>query len=216
MASRPGEPRKQFVDLGGAPVVVQSLRAFASHPRIEEVVVVMPADDVDAGQALLARHDLSGVRVVAGGATRQASVSCGLEAVEAQATHVLVHDAVRPFVSPDLIGRVIDAALATGAAAPGVPVADTVRRGAQGLYGEPVEREGLRAMQTPQAARADWLRTALAQAGAPMTDEVGALQAAGYPVAIVDGDEWNRKLTRPADRVLAEALWPVWERLRGR
>ena len=206
-----GETPKQFRELGGAPVVVQTLRAFA-RSGLGAAVVVVPAGEEAATGDLLATHGVQ-ASVVAGGPTRQASVAHGVAALPPSVDLVLVHDAVRPFVSQAVISRVVAAAREGGAAAAAVPVADTLRRGGAGpLFGETVPRDGLWAMQTPQAARRDWLSRAAANAGRTVaTDEVGLLQAAGYPVRIVEGDARNVKLTRPSDWALAQALWAGWE-----
>lgn len=205
-----GDIPKQFRDLGGAPVLVQTLRAFA-RGAAGPAVVVVPAGEEAETDRLLRAHGAEAA-VVAGGPTRQASVANGVAALPPDVGLVLVHDAVRPFVSGAVVGRVVEAARRAGAAAAAVPVADTLRRGGAGpLFGETVDRAGLWAMQTPQAARRDWLVRAAANAGrAVATDEVGLLQAAGYPVQIVEGDARNVKLTRPSDWALAEALWPAW------
>ncbi len=123
-----------------------------------------------------------------------------------------MHDAVRPFVTQTVIASVIEAASTHGASAAALPVADTLRQGGAGpLFGTTVSRDGLWAMQTPQAARRDWLvRAAANAAGHVATDEVGLLQHAGYPVRIVEGDPRTFKVTRPADWRLAQALWPTW------
>ncbi|MDT0633103.1 2-C-methyl-D-erythritol 4-phosphate cytidylyltransferase [Rubrivirga sp. S365] len=211
-----GDVPKQFRLLGGAPVLVQTLRAFARHPALGAAVVVVPAGEEAAAGARLREHGAAAA-VVAGGPTRQASVANGVAALPADVNLVLVHDAVRPFVSADVVSRVVAAARAGGAAAAAVPVADTLRQGGAGpLFGETVPRDGLWAMQTPQGARRDWLVRAHANAGRSVaTDEVGLLQGAGYPVRIVEGDARNLKLTRPSDWALAEALWPAWMRDEG-
>ena len=206
----PGRPSKQFRELGGAPVWTWALRAFARHPAVGPVVVVVPAGEEGAVREQGAALGV-GAAVVAGGPTRQASVERGVAALPPEVEIVLVHDAVRPFVPADVVGRVVGAARQWGAAAAAVPVADTLRRGGDGpLFGETVSRDGLWAMQTPQAARRDWLTRALANAGGPATDEVALLQRAGHPVRIVEGDARLFKLTRPSDWHLAEALWPAW------
>ena len=206
-----GDVPKQFRVLGGAPVLVQTLRAFARH-GLDAAVVVVPAGEEGATADLLREHSAEAA-VVAGGPTRQASVANGVAALPAEVDLVLAHDAVRPFVSQAVIARVVEAARQGGAAAAAVPVADTLRQGGAGpLFGETVQRDGLWAMQTPQGARRDWLARAAANAGRTVaTDEVGLLQSAGYPVRIVEGDARNVKLTRPSDWLLAEALWEGWE-----
>lgn len=208
-----GAPPKQFRRLGDAPVLVQTLRAFHRHPAVDVAVVVVPEGEEAATRALLAEHDAE-ADVVAGGPSRQASVANGVQALPASVRTVLVHDAVRPFVSQSVIASVVQAVLAHGAAAAALPVADTLRQGGGGpLFGATVPRDGLWAMQTPQGARRDWLVRAAANAGGHLaTDEVGLLQHAGHPVWIVEGDARNTKLTRPSDWRLAEALWPDWVR----
>lgn len=207
---RMGGDRKQYRRLGDAPVLVQTLRAFMQHPEIGPCVAVVPDDAVEDTRRQLEAARLA-ADVVAGGDTRQASVGNGLAALPASVEWVLVHDAVRPFVSAALIARVLAAVRASGAAAPAVPVADTLRRGADHRFGETVSREGLWAMQTPQAARRDLLEIAYARAGGALaTDEVGLLQRAGVEVTLVEGDARNIKLTRPEDWEVALALWPSW------
>ena len=207
---RMGGAPKQFRPLGGAPVLVQTLRAFARHPEVGPLVVVAPADAVGRARSHLDAHGVAAT-VVAGGATRQTSVRAGLAALPAHVDLVLVHDAVRPFVSAALVSRVVEAARASGAAAPAVPVADTLRRGEGGTFGATVPRDGLWAMQTPQAARRDTLEAAYSEAdGLVATDEVGVLERAGVAVTIVEGDARNVKLTRREDWALALALWADW------
>ena len=210
-----GAPSKQFRLLGGASVLVQTLRAFARHRAIGPAVVVAPAPDLEAVVDDLVRADLEAV-VVEGGATRQASVANGVRALEGVGM-VLVHDAVRPFIPQAVITSVLEAAATHGAAAAALPVADTLRQGGAGpLFGETVPRDGLWTMQTPQAARRDWLLRAHANAaGHVATDEVGLLQRAGYPVRIVEGDARNVKITRPSDWAMATALWPAWTEAEG-
>ena len=210
---KPDGPAKQFREIGGAPLLVHTVRAFARHPEVGAVVVVAPAADVEAVRAHLDAHGTE-AEVVAGGRTRQASVANGLEAIPAGVEAAVVHDAVRPFVPQAVIAGVLQAIRSHGAAAAARPVADTLRQGGAGpLFGDTVPRDGLWAMQTPQGARLDWLRRALALAGGrAFTDEVGLLQNAGYPVRIVEGDPRTFKITRAGDWHLAQALWPEWAR----
>lgn len=211
MGGAPGAPPKQFRELGGAPVLVQTLRAFARHPDVGPAVVVVPAGEEEATAGLLRTFAVEAA-VTTGGPTRQASVANGVRALPGGVDLVLVHDAVRPFVPASVVARVVEAVRQSGAAAAAVRVADTLRQGGDGpLFGGTVDREGLWAMQTPQGARREWLERAHANAGgAVATDEVGLLQGAGRPVRIVEGDARNLKLTRPTDWALAEALWPSW------
>ncbi|HLT48780.1 MAG TPA: 2-C-methyl-D-erythritol 4-phosphate cytidylyltransferase [Rubricoccaceae bacterium] len=203
---------KQLRLLGGVPVLVRTLRAFAGHPAVDALVVAVAPFSLDVVRRLLDEHGVAAT-VTAGGATRQDSVRKALAAVPEGTGLVLVHDAVRPFVAPEQIAAVVAAARADGAAALAVPVTDTLRRVAGGAFGETVEREGLWRMQTPQAARLDWLRDAheaAARDGFTGTDDVELLQRAGRRVRLVEGDARNLKLTHPADWALAEALWERW------
>jgi len=204
---RLGGAPKQFRLLGGQPVLVQTVRAFARHPQIGPVVVAVPSAAIEATRQMLADAGVE-AHVVVGGATRQSSVACGLAALPEAVETVLVHDAVRPFVSADLISRVVVAVEETGAAAAAVPIADTLRSAHDGRFGTTIPRDGVWAMQTPQGARRDVLVSAY---GADVaTDEVGLLERLGVPVAVVEGDTRNLKVTTPSDWALAEALWPVW------
>lgn len=225
MGGAPGTPRKQFRTLGGAPVLVRALEAFERHPAVDSIVVAGPVGEVEELRAELKAYGLTKLRaVVGGGATRQESVGRGLAAVPAETGIVLVHDAVRPFLPADRLGAVIEAAREHGAAALAVPMADTVRRGAE-VFGETVPREGLWRMQTPQAFRVELLRDAHARFAVPGsspgqavhgTDEVELVQRLGHAVRIVGGSALTFKITTPADWALAEALWPFWERERER
>jgi 2-C-methyl-D-erythritol 4-phosphate cytidylyltransferase len=133
-------------------------------------------------------------------------VRAGLAALTVACTHVAVHDAARPLVTATLVERVIKAALGDGAAVPVVPVGDTLHViSLEGTILSTPDRSGLRAAQTPQVARRDWLERAYRVADGT-TDEGGLLHAAGYPVRLVDGDPTNLKITWPADLALAEAL----------
>jgi 2-C-methyl-D-erythritol 4-phosphate cytidylyltransferase len=181
------------------------------------LIVAAAPSHVGVVAALVAAYGVTAT-VVAGGAARQASVGYGLAAVPETTELVLVHDAVRPFVTADRIADVVAAARAEGAAALAVPVADTLRGFVEGVFAERVEREGVWGLQTPQPARLDWLREAYAAAardGFVGTDEVALLQHAGRPVRLVEGDVRNFKLTHRADWALARALWAYREQERG-
>ncbi len=209
---RMGGTAKQFRPLGDAPVLVQTLRAFAKVEEIRTTVVAVPESEVGAVGDLVIEFGLDAF-VVAGGATRQESVGEGLRAVPEQAEIVLVHDAVRPFISAIQIRTVISAIESHGAAALAAPVADTLRRRTGSDFGETVERDGVYRMLTPQGARKVLLVDAhekAAESRSVATDEVELLQRTGVVVHLVVGDERNIKLTRPSDWAIAEALWPEW------
>lgn len=205
----PGAP-KQYRDLNGAPVLLHSLRNFLALPAIRRVVVVVRADDRALFDTAIAALDADyGGRLmsVSGGATRQASVRHGLEALASMATpptDVLVHDAARPWVSASLIQRAITAARAHGAAVPGIAVSDTIKSvDAEGLVTATLPRPTLRAIQTPQAFRfsaiLDAHRRAANAQGVEFTDDAAIAEWAGLPVHVFEGEPGNIKLTHQSD-----------------
>jgi 2-C-methyl-D-erythritol 4-phosphate cytidylyltransferase len=187
---------KQFESIAGARLVDRAVEATAA--ACDEVVVVLPDAHRWDGPAVTA--------VVVGGATRSASVRAGLTAVAPSAAIIVVHDAARPLASPALFDAVIGAVRGgADAAVPAVPVPDTVKRVDGDEVVETVARDGLVAVQTPQAFRADALRAAHA-AGADATDDAALIEAADGRVVIVPGDRANVKVTTRADLVMAVAL----------
>ncbi len=185
---------KQYAPLAGRRVVDWSIDAARSVA--DGVVLVVPADDVNADDEPAV--DI----VVAGGATRSASVRAGLAAVPADAEVVLVHDGARPLGSHGLFRAVVDAVLAgADAVVPAVAVVDTITD----LHGVPVDRDALRAVQTPQGFRASALRAV--HAGNPeATDDASLVVAGGGRLRPVHGERWNLKITEPDDLLVAEAL----------
>lgn len=201
-----GAVRKQYLEVGGVPVLLRALRPFIQHPRIGSVVVVLPPEDVDAPPAWLAGLP---VTRVAGGAERGDSVWNGLLATPGDSPAVLVHDGARPFVTAEIIGRVLDAC-AQGGAIAAVQVTDTVKEvGPDGtILGTP-DRSRLWRAQTPQGfPRAALVRAyeRARQEGVAATDDAALFERYGGPVRVVAGSERNLKVTRPADLALAEAL----------
>lgn len=198
--------RKPFLPLAGKPVVVHTLEAL-TRAGMAEIVLVVGAEDVARAERLCAEHRLDSVRrVVPGGAERQHSVREGL--LRLTADWALVHDGVRPFVTPEVIRRCVQAARETGGAVAAVPVKDTIKRADEdGLVAETPDRSRLWAVQTPQvfrrAALAAAIDAALA-AGFVGTDDAAAAERAGIPVRLVMGDYRNIKLTTPEDLALAE------------
>lgn len=207
-----GQP-KQFLDLGGVPMLARTLEALASHPRIAEVVVAVPGETLAAPPAYLSSPRRCPVRLVAGGARRQDSVAHAVRAVAPSATLILVHDAARPFVSPALIDRVIDAAMRDGAAIAALPAQDTVKEAVDGPHGPVIGRTLPRARihlaQTPQVFRRALLEAACAAlAAAPgidATDEAAAVERRGVPVTLVPGEPGNVKVTTAEDLAQARA-----------
>ncbi len=210
---RMGGPRpKQFLTLGGLPVLVRTLRVFCNLPEVGSIIVAAPAAHLAETEALLTRYlpGAAPVRLVAGGECRQQSVQAGLAVVPGTAEIVAVHDGVRPLLTPELFRHCLAAAVEYGAAMLALPVRDTVKvvDGGQ-LVGATVDRQHLWLAQTPQMARLDLLLRAFAEADKDNfqgTDEASLLERIGCRVKVVMGAERNLKITRPEDLGLAEAL----------
>ncbi|MGE5774274.1 MAG: bifunctional 2-C-methyl-D-erythritol 4-phosphate cytidylyltransferase/2-C-methyl-D-erythritol 2,4-cyclodiphosphate synthase [Hyphomicrobiales bacterium] len=205
-----GDLPKQFREIGGMSLLRRSLLSFVEIPNIGAVQPVVRRDDFD-----LVRQQTSDIDIlppVFGGATRQASVRAGLEALLPRSPDiVLVHDAARPFASADLITRAIAAAEKTGAAIPVLPVTDTVKRvGPAGTVEATIDRGPLRLVQTPQAFAFDALidahRRAAAQGRDDFTDDAALAEWAGMTVSVFAGEPGNIKLTTPDDFARAEAM----------
>ncbi len=195
---------KQLRSIGGRTLLEHALAPFDRSGQVTEIVVVLPpelAADPPIGFQAVATP----LRVVAGGERRQDSVAAGLDAVRDATALVLVHDAARPFCSEALIGRVIDAAAAAGAAVPAVRATDTVKQsadaGGHAVVAATLPRERIHLAQTPQGFRTEVLRAAVAlgRSGVDATDEALLAERAGYAVRLVEGDPENVKITTPAD-----------------
>ncbi len=203
---------KQFLQFGDVPLLVHALRVLESSPAIDMIVMVVPKDDVSYCQdELVPRFALSKVtHVVSGGARRQDSVWNGLQAVDARAGIVLVHDAVRPFVTGAMVRDVVDRARIHGAAAVAVPVRDTVKRVApDGMIETTIDRQSLWLAQTPQAFKIEVLRDAhrlSRQRNVEATDDAFLVEQLGHAVSIVQGNADNVKMTRPEDLAVGEAM----------
>ena len=198
-----GRTPKQFLRLTASPILLVTVGHFARHRAIGSIVVAAPAAHIGRAERLL--RPLSRrlpITVVAGGHERQDSVRRGLEAMAAEPEIVLVHDAVRPFITAALIDVVVDAARRDGAALCALPVTETVKRVVDGYVQSTVERSTLWAVQTPQAFRAALLRLAHDTArrdGFLGTDEATLVERLGHPVRVVRGLEENIKITTRAD-----------------
>jgi 2-C-methyl-D-erythritol 4-phosphate cytidylyltransferase len=208
-------PPKALRPLAGRPLFLYSLEALLAA-GVHDGVIVAPAECV--AEFTEARDQLGGAGqgflVVPGGEERQDSVACGIAHLSPQADLILVHDAARPFVRPAAIKACIRAARQTGAAILAVPVTDTIKWVEDGVVRLTIDRTHLWRAQTPQVSRRSWIEEAFTRAraaGTRATDEASLLEAAGFPVQIVPGDEENRKLTAPADWEWAE--WYVSCRL---
>lgn len=207
-ASRMGGIDKVMASLGGTPMVARTAAAFQNCDAIAEIVIVTRPDLIRPISALCAEMDK--VRaVVAGGSSRQESVWLGLNALSEDIQLAAIHDGARPLVSNLVIDRTVRAANSYGAAAPAVPVKDTIKVVKGGLVEKTPERATLQAVQTPQVFDFDLLRGALKQAEeekAAVTDDCSAVERLGMKVKIVEGDERNLKVTTPMDLKIAEML----------
>lgn len=203
---------KQFLMLGGVPMMLHSLRALERAPSVAEVVLVVPKQErARALTEVVERYGLKKVlKVVPGGATRQESVHHGLNEVDADVEIVVVHDAVRPFVTEDLIERSIEAARQHGGAIAAVPMKDTPKQaGPDGLIQKTLDRAGLWLAQTPQTFRRAVVVEAYRKAEIEhvrATDDAALVERLGHKVAVVPGSWENMKITTPEDMILAEAM----------
>lgn len=204
---RMGGAGKLFAPLAGLPVLVHTLRAFEDCPAVSRIVLVMAAEKIGRGRALVIEGGFRKVSAVcAGGARRQDSVWMGLEAL-GPCGFVAVHDGARPLVTPDLIARGLAAARETGAAVPAVPLADTVKEAARdGTVLRTLDRSRLRAVQTPQVFRYGLLARAHREITADVTDDAAMLEALGVRVKLFEGARRNIKITTLEDLELAAAL----------
>ena len=207
-ASRMGGIDKVMAPLGGTPMVARTAAAFQNCDAIAEIVIVTRPDLIRPISALCAGMDK--VRaVVAGGSSRQESVWLGLNALSEGIQLAAIHDGARPLVSNLVIDRTVRAANSYGAAAPAVPVKDTIKVVKGGLVEKTPDRATLQAVQTPQVFDFDLLRGALKKAEeekAAVTDDCSAVERLGMKVKIVEGDERNLKVTTPVDLKIAEML----------
>jgi 2-C-methyl-D-erythritol 4-phosphate cytidylyltransferase len=204
---------KQFLEIGGVPVLIRSVRAFLAVDRVDAVCVAVRAHERERLEAHMAEYKLGArVHMVEGGDNRQESVGNALAALECDAEDVvLVHDAVRPLIDPATIERTIDAVVRHGAAIVGLPAVDTIKqveRTADGaIVTATIPRERIVQAQTPQGALCGLMKKAFAEAAADGfsgTDEASLLERAGVEVAVVAGSARNFKITQPGDIELAE------------
>ncbi|MDE3163422.1 MAG: 2-C-methyl-D-erythritol 4-phosphate cytidylyltransferase [Acidobacteriota bacterium] len=208
-----GPQPKQFLALAGVPILIHSLRTFASVPRVTAIYVAVRRPEMERVEAQVAEYGFAGrVHVVEGGDNRQESVAHALAAVPATDDDiVLVHDAVRPLIDAATIDRTIDAVQEHGAAIVGMPAIDTIKQVERTAHGAlitaTIPREFVVLAQTPQGFRYGLLQRAFAEAtadGFVGTDEASVVERAGLPVAVVPGSQVNLKITQPGDLELAE------------
>ena len=209
------ETPKQFLELAGTPIVVHTVRRMASCPMITDIIVATRGDVVASLESSLRSEKFKqNVKVIRGGDSRQESVALALQQVADDTEIVLVHDAVRPFVTVEQIARVIEEARRCDAAILGIPAMDTVKEVKRASLPEDVAliigtipRERVVLAQTPQAFTTKLLKEAFASAaadGVNASDEAGLVERFGHDVHVVLGSERNIKITKPADMELAK------------
>lgn len=207
-ASRMEGIDKVMASLGGEPMIVRTVRTFQNCPVIREIVIVTREDLILPIRELCAAFDKVQT-VIAGGKDRPESVRNGLAALSSRVRLAAIQDGARPLVTEAIIDRTVRAANSYGAAAPGIPVKDTIKTVRGGVVGQTPDRNTLRAIQTPQVFDRDLLKGALMKAErekAAITDDCSAVERLGMSVKIVEGDERNIKVTTPMDLRIAELL----------
>lgn len=201
---------KVLAEVDGQPVIVRCLQSFQRAPSVAEVVVVTREDLVPAVARLCQDFGLTKVtKVIRGGETRTQSARLGTLECGRNAPLIAIHDGARPFVTVEVIENAIAQAAVSGAAAPAVPVKDTVKSACGGLVERTLDRSELYAVQTPQVFDGDLIRAALQKAlddGAELTDDCAAVERLGMKVVLTPGDERNIKLTTPTDLLIGEVL----------
>lgn len=207
-ASRMGGIDKVMAPIGGEPMIVRTVRAFQNCDAIKQIVIVTRQDLIVPISDLC--HEFDKVQsVMVGGKSRQESVEIGLQALPGDMKLVAVQDGARPLITDAVIDRTVRAAHTYGAAAPAIPVKDTIKTVKGGIVTSTPNRSALRAVQTPQVFDVDLLKGALKKAkdeGAEVTDDCSAVERMGMSVKIVEGDERNLKVTTPLDLKIAEIL----------
>lgn len=210
LSTRMGGENKIMLPLGDEPVIVRALQALEYCPYIQEIIVVTREEAIVPLSKLCADYFLTKVsKVLLGGNTRTQSVRLGIMEVSDKTELIAIHDGARPLVTPEVLEEAILTAAKCGAAAPAIPVKDTIKRAADGIVAETPERSELFAVQTPQVFEADLIRAAIYQAveeNVPLTDDCAAVERLGMKVTLTRGSEENIKITTPADLAVAEAL----------
>ncbi len=206
------ERSKQYLSLGGVPLLIHTLKALDVSPLVDDLLVVVPPQDIEfVRNTLLAPWDVKKVAgVIPGGKERQDSVRAGIEALDPDAGIVIIHDAVRPFITIELISNCIRAAREAGAVTAGVPVKDTVKEVTpDGRVVRTCDRSLMWLTQTPQVFRRDIIENAHRAAvrdGFRGTDDTSLVERLGIAVRMIRGDYSNIKITTPDDLTFAETL----------
>ncbi|CAN5856374.1 2-C-methyl-D-erythritol 4-phosphate cytidylyltransferase [soil metagenome] len=206
-----GNLAKQFLELAGTPIIIHTLRSFELCEAIQEIILVLPAQDTAGFLAIVEKHRLRKLsKIVPGGTTRAESVLKGLLAVRSATAEIIaVHDGVRPFVTADEITQTVRAAEVHQAAILTAAVTDTIKQVSNGVVARTLPRSALRRALTPQCFRFELLRRAYEQVDVldpELTDESALVERLGVPVTFIEGSSRNIKITGREDLALGEVL----------
>ena len=204
---------KQYLPLGGRPILARTIKVFEQCSAVDEIYVIVPAEQMEmVEREIVDKYEFKKVlKVVRGGKLRQQSVWNGLKAIRSECSIVVIHDGVRPFVTPKMIEQSIKAAAETGAAVVAVPSKDTVKRAAKGKKVQTLPREEIWLAQTPQAFQFALLMKAYQKANQDEitgTDDAFLVEQMGHPITLIEGNYTNIKITTPEDLAFAETLLP--------
>lgn len=197
---------KLFAPIAGKAILARAIAAFEESTLVDEIVVVVSEENLERARELVRDEGFAKASVCAGGARRQDSVRCGLEAL-GECDYVAIHDGARPLVNASLIERGLETVRRTGAAVPGLPVAETVKETSEdGTIVRTVDRSRLYTVQTPQVFRYELIARAHREITDDVTDDAAMAEALGEPVTLFAGERTNVKITTSADIELVEAL----------
>ncbi|MCH8238081.1 MAG: 2-C-methyl-D-erythritol 4-phosphate cytidylyltransferase, partial [Proteobacteria bacterium] len=201
------EVEKVIAPLLGKPMIAHAISAFEECPQVREIVLVLSPGNLEQGRSLMALGEWRKLaKVCPGGPRRQDSVKAGLQSLS-HCQWVMVHDGARPCVTQELLQRGLEQVLATGAAIPALPMNDTGKKvDSEGIVLETLQREGLRAVQTPQVFSTELLRKAYQEDLDEVTDDASLLEKLGHQVKVFRGSDENIKVTTPEDLIFAEAI----------
>ena len=201
---------KQFLLLDGKPILHHTLSVLDQCSVVDEIILVVSEKEIGKAKRQIQESHPKISKIVMGGEERQDSVGNGLQSLDSESDIVVVHDGVRPFVTPDIIRETVEAARDFGAAITAIPVSDTIKKvDEEGLVERTVDRGGLWRVQTPQTFQVGLLKEAFAKARADKfigTDESSLIEHLGREVKVIPGSEFNIKITRSEDLILGEKI----------
>jgi 2-C-methyl-D-erythritol 4-phosphate cytidylyltransferase len=199
---------KQFLEILGKPLIIHTLERFESCPTVDEIILVLPAGEIENFQSTIGKYNLKKIsKTIAGGKTRAESVLNGFDRIDAETAEIVaVHDGARPLISTEEITRTIEQARETGAACLAATVTDTIKEVVDGKIVRTIDRTKLRRALTPQVFRYEILKLAFenADASEAATDECFLVEKIGYEISVVEGSAKNIKVTNQEDAAIVE------------